>query len=302
MKILLTINKTYRGMLDSNYWYVYEPLMELGHEVYFYDTVDGDPTEQTFHDVIEDFKPDLIFCMMTGDPNIAPNEPWEELLKETHSGRTKTFNWFCDDTWRFDKFSKVACRHFTVCSTPERTHVEKYREIGYNNVIVGNWHANAQYYKPRPFDERDIDISFVGAPTYSRKSFFDSTETPVHYFFKISQEEMFDAHTKTKIGVNLSANDNDPTKSTQMKQRLFEVPAGGGLLFTQYHPGIEEYYEIDKEIMTFESVSEYNQKVKFLLNNHKFLKHISDKGHKRFLKEHDSKIRLGKILKQVMEI
>jgi len=80
------------------------------------------------------------------------------------------------------------------------------------------------------------------------------------------------------------------------------VPAGGGLLFTQYHPGIEEYYEIDKEIMTFESVSEYNQKVKFLLNNHKLLKHISEKGHKRFLKEHDSKIRLDKILKQVMEI
>jgi spore maturation protein CgeB len=302
MKILLTINKTYRGMLDSSYWYVYEPLMELGHEIHFYDTVDGDPSGKSYKQIIEEFKPDLIFCMMTGDPHITPNEPWRELDEETKSGRTKTFNWFCDDTWRFDNFSKIACKSFTVCSTPERGHLEKYHQIGYNNIIVGNWHANSKYYKPKPFKNREFDISFVGAPTNSRKSFFESTEAPIKYFFKLSQEELFAAHTKTKIGVNLSVNDNDPNKSTQMKQRIFEVPAGGGLLLTQYHPGIEEYYEIDKEIITFNSVQEYNKKVKFLLKNHKIIEFISNNGHKRFMREHDSKVRLANILEQVIKI
>jgi len=302
MKILLTINKTYRGMPDSTYWYVYEPLLEMGHDVYFYDTVQGEPSGQSYTSIIESFKPDLAFCVMTGDPYIAPNEPWEELHKETLSGRTKTFNWFCDDTWRFDNFSKIACESFTVCSTPERGHLEKYRQIGYNNIIVANWHANSKYFTPKIFDDRNVDISFVGAPTNSRKSFFESTEVPVKYFFKLSQQELFDAHTKTKIGVNLSVNDNDPNKSTQMKQRIFEIPAGGGLLLTQYHPGIEEYYEIDKEIITFNSVREYNKKVKFLLKNHKIIEFISKNGHKRFIQEHDSKIRLSSVLEQIMKL
>ena len=41
MRILLVANKTYRGLPDSILWYFLEPMNKLGHEVYFYDTVEN---------------------------------------------------------------------------------------------------------------------------------------------------------------------------------------------------------------------------------------------------------------------
>ena len=79
MKILLTTNKTYCGVPDAGQWYTYEPLLELGHEVYWYDTVD--PVEKDYDKILESFKPDLIFCCVTGNPNITPYEPWQQTLQ-----------------------------------------------------------------------------------------------------------------------------------------------------------------------------------------------------------------------------
>ena len=84
-----------------------------------------------------------------------------------------------------------------------------------------------------------------------------------------------------------------------MKQRIFEVPAGGGMLLTQYHEGVEDYFEIDKEIITFRDSDEFCQKAKFLIRNPKISRAIAEKGHNRFIKEHDSIIRLQKTLEKI---
>ena len=122
------------------------------------------------------------------------------------------------------------------------------------------------------------------------------------FYFKLSQEELFDAFCSSKIGVNLSFNENDPLMRTQMKQRMFEIPAGASMMFTQYHEGIEEYYTINKEIITFNSAKEYSEKLNFLLQNKKIAESIARKGHQRFLKAHDSKIRLASVLEQIIKI
>ena len=300
MKILLTLNKTYRDQIDGGYWYVYLPLKQLGHEVYFYDTVN--PAEKDYSKIINDFKPDLIYCCFTGNKHITPYEPWEEVKKETESGRTKTFNWYCDDSWRFDDFSSVTCRHFNVCSTPDPHFIERYRQIDYNNIIAGIWHANVDLYNNMSFENKDIDISFVGALTPSRKTFFETCQLPIQTTSGVTQEKMLEFHSRSKIGINLSTNDNDLFKKTQIKQRIFEIPAAQSLLFTQYHKGIEEFFEVDKEIVTFKTMEECKEKAKFLLKNDRLVEKIAYNGHKRFLAEHESKVRLPKILEKVMEL
>ena len=300
MRILFTSNKTYRGRPDTGHWYVYSPLIELGHEVYWYDTVD--PVERDYNKVIEQFKPDLIFCCMTGDRAITPWEPWENIKGETESGRTKTFNWFCDDTWRFDNFSSKVCHYFNVCSTPEPLYLERFKVAGYDNILLGNWHANSDFYPETKFSEKEIDLSFIGYLTPNRKSFFDRCELPIRNLYGLSNEEMFSAHAQSKMGLNLSRNDNDPLKGTQMKQRMFEVPAGGGLLVTEHHEGIEQFFEIDKEIITFKTSYELSKKVDFLLNKPRVLEKLALNGRKRFLAEHESKLRLGEVLRGIMSI
>ena len=297
MKILLTTNKTYRNSPDVGFWYTYTPLVEMGHEVYWFDTVN--PKDKNYSKIIETFKPDLIFCCMTGDSNITPFEPWEDIKKETDSGRTKTFNWFCDDTWRFDSFSSQACHYFNVCSTPEPTYLQKFRSVGYDKIILGNWYANSKFYPDISFDDKAINISFIGFPTHSRKQFFKNCQLPIKNLHGLTHEQMFETHSNTKIGINLSKNDNDPTGKTQMKQRVFEVVAGAGLLLSQYNEGIEEFFEIDKEIITFKTVDELNKKATFLLKNPKITKKIAQNGHKRFMKDHDAKVRLVRVLEEI---
>jgi spore maturation protein CgeB len=281
------------------YWYVYQPLKELGHEVLWYDTVN--PEIKDYTKVLESFKPDLAFCCFTGDPSIAPYEPWLEVAKETESGRTKTFNWFCDDTWRFESFSSKVCRFFVACSTPEPNYLEKYHSIGYSNIILGNWHANSLYYPKIKFDDKSIDICFLGNLTPSRKLFLDDSSLPITNIYGIPTKKVFQTHSKTKIGLNFSINDNDPMRKTQMKQRIFEVPAGGGLLITEYHKGIEEFFDLDKDIVTFKTRYEFDEKVKFLLSKPKIVQTMAANGYKRFIQEHDSKIRIGKVLNGIQE-
>ena len=300
MKILLVANKTYRGTPDSIWWYFWEPLIKLGHEVYFYDTVSGDE-EGPFAEIVTRFQPDLIFCILTGNKNITPKEPWDELLEITQKGITKTFNWYCDDTWRFDNFSSISCGYFHVCSTPERSYMDRYRQIGYNNIILGNWHANHEYYPVVPFKEKTIEASFIGAPNASRKSFFDLAEVDIEYFYGLTQQELFNTFSNSKISVNLSVNNNDPDKKTQMKQRIFEIPAGAGLLVTEYHEGIEEYYDIDKEIITFSTIQEFKEKMNFFKSRSKIVEKIAMAGHKRFLKQNTSEKRLAGVVEEIMK-
>ena len=311
MKILLTTNKTYRGLPDLGEWYLNQPLTELGHEVYWYDTVN--PEMKDYKKIIENFKPDLIFSCLTGNRAITPYEPWDEIQEETKSGRTKTFNWFCDDTWRFESpdpsspvsGSRKTCRVFTACSTPEPDFVQKYKDSGYKNILLATWHANSKFYSPLPWAKREHPLLFIGAMNAGRDNFFKRAADRgirLDAASGMPNEQMFELHSNVKIGINMSINFNDPLNRSQMKQRVFEIAAGRGMMFSQYHKGIEEFFEIDKEVVMFKTPDEFASKAKFLTENDSVAAKIAEKGHERFLAEHDSKVRLSKLLKQIKEI
>jgi len=297
MKILLVVNKTYHGREDGGHWNLYTPLLNLGHDVEWYDTVAPD---FDFQEKVESWRPDLIFCCMTGDPNIAPHEPWEEIRMETETGRTRTFNWFCDDTWRFDSFSKTACRNFNVCSTPEPNYLDKYRSIGYNNIILGCWHVNGGLYFPEM--RKDKDVSFIGNMTPSRTAFFSALDIEgIDIVGGVSMENLFAEHSRTKIGINLSKNDNDPAGGTQMKQRPFEIAAGGAMVLTEHHDALSNFFEIDREIVTFKTAHECKAKLTWLIQHPSSAAEIAKNGHERFMREHESHVRLKSVLKEIME-
>lgn len=305
MKIVMVWNKTLkRGdihKIDIGFWNTYYSLLQLGHEVYFYDT--ASVPEKPLSNVIEDFKPELIYCCMTGDTSLTPYEPWEDLSTEKDKGRCKTFNWFCDDTWRFDSFSSKVCNIFHACSTVEKDYVEKFKEIGYNNIIHAMWHTNLDFY-PK-VTNKDIDISFCGIPNVERQSFtnaLNNQDLSVKYEYGISHEDMCELFSRSKISLNFSKNMTLTPPKRQIKARLFEVPAGNALLCTEETPNLEEYYKIDEEVVTFSSPLELYEKCSYLLKNQNVLKRMSQNGFNRFKKEHESKQRLPKILDKIMKL
>ena len=119
--------------------------------------------KKDFDKIINLFQPDLIFSIVCGDKNVTPYEPLEQIKEITKKGNIKTFNWFCDDTWRFDNFSKYICSYFNICSTPELSYINKYKNIGYNNILIGQWHVNESYITNS--DTKQFELGFCGGLT-----------------------------------------------------------------------------------------------------------------------------------------
>ena len=86
-------------------------------------------------------KPDLCFFFL------FENEIRKEIIKKI-SQRFLTFNWFADDHWRFENFSKYYAPYFHWVATTDSQAVEKYHQIGYKNVIKTQWACNHFLYKP----------------------------------------------------------------------------------------------------------------------------------------------------------
>lgn len=286
-KILLVSPKTYRGRFDISFWNFYIPLLEMGYDVEYFDTF-----RQKAED-IDGSKYDLVFCILTNNPNFS--EPTSEQLV---SWDTITLNWFCDDSWRFWNFSLKVAHNFDYVVTTEPTFVEEYKKLDYENVILSNWHANPTVYIPSSY--KTHDVCFIGAPTQERLNFIaalEKNDIPVKTFDRLlAFEDMCLEIASSKIALNFSKNENND--KTQMKARMFEVPALRTLLVTEYHPGIEEYYT-DKEIVTFKTEQEMINKVRFLLNKPNLIPVMSENGYSRFLKDHTSQKRLREVLDAV---
>ena len=289
--------------LDGAHWNLYTPLKDLGHEVYFYDTVA--PQESNFSQLVDSFKPDLIFCCLTNDKKIAPHEPWEELIKYNDSGLVKTFNWFCDDTWRFETFSKHTCHFFTVCSTPEVAYIEKFKtEANYPNIILGLWHSNIDFYPKEKVDKK-YDILLCGHLNQDRVGFLKYLAQKgigVQHAHGLEYEEMLRRLAEARIGINFSKNFNGLHPVLQLKGRMFEVPGAKSLLLTEYAPGLEYHYDIDKDIITFESPQEMYEKTKKLLENPGAAEIIAMNGYNRFMRDHESHVRLKNVLEEINKI
>ena len=305
MKIVIVANKTLpskngRFIDPISYDYVYKNFIKLGHETIFYDTIEKQ--SQALIDLVKEEKPDLLFCCMTGDPRLTPYEPWDDIKYITKNNLTKTFNWFCDDAWRFNNFSSKVCWFFHFCSTPEEYCVEKYKKIGYKNVISGFWHADSELFEQNV--EKDIDVSFCGQLHSDRHkiiSYLRNQGINVQHFSGITTDEMKNVILRSKIGINFSKNFNARPPVLQVKGRMAEVIAGKTLLVTEYAPGLERHFKIDNEIICFKSPDEAFKKITFLLKNENVMNKIADNGYKRFLKDHDTRVRLKQILDFVNE-
>jgi len=151
-------------------------------------------------------KPDLVFFVLFTD------EIRQETLR-TLSQEFVTYNWFCDDHWRFSSFS----RHYAPClqyvSTTDRDALPRYARIGYDHVLLTQWACNNFDYIKRDGSAMTIDVSFVGQPHGNRRSvkrYLERSGIKVTAFGqgwengRISQGEMIRVFNESRINLNLS--------------------------------------------------------------------------------------------------
>jgi len=152
-------------------------------------------------------KPDLCFFCLFGE------ELKKEIIKEiTKKSGAITLNWFTDDHWRFDNFSKYWAFCFNWIATTDSNAPEKYLKTGYKNAIKTQWACNHFLYKPFS-SEKKYDASFVGQPHGNRKKIINRIrKSGININCRgrgwengrISQEEMIKIFSQSKINLNLT--------------------------------------------------------------------------------------------------
>ena len=89
--------------------------------------------------------------------------------------------------------------------------------------------------------------------------------------------------------------------SRQMKeavnQRVFDVPACGAFILTDYQKGLDELFDVGKEMIVYRDKDEIPGLVKYYLDNPEKREAVAKKGAERVLKEHTYKHRLDVIIR-----
>ena len=81
------------------------------------------------------------------------------------------------------------------------------------------------------------------------------------------------------------------TKDEAANMRLFEATGVGAALLTDHKSNLSDFFDIDKEVVTYKTKEEAREKATYLLNNPTVSDEIGKAGQKRVLKDHTFKNR-----------
>ena len=86
-----------------------------------------------------------------------------------------------------------------------------------------------------------------------------------------------------------------------VNQRVFDVPACGGFVLTDYREQMEDLFDLDTEVAVYTAPDEIPEMVKKFLGAPKIRKKITQAAHKRILAHHTYEIRLTKLVATMRE-
>jgi spore maturation protein CgeB len=293
----------------------------MGHDVTAFDFMertkrDGrDRMRRALIATAAELEPDVaFFCLFTDELDAATIEA------VGREGGCPTVNWFADDHWRFESFSRHIAPAFTVAVTTDEDTLPRYREAGIDNVLLSQWACNRHAYT-KVSDTLEHAVTFVGQPHGNRPETIERLRAAGHEVEcwghgwprgRLDQEGMVRVFSTSAVNLNL-ANSSDPPntlrvrvgrllgrgpsgpKPPQIKGRNFEVPGCGGFLLTERVPHLERYFRYDEEIGVYGDVDELVEKVGWWLEHPDERAAVAEAGYRRVLAEHTYDHRFAEI-------
>lgn len=297
------------------------PLKDLGHDVILYDwKIEGFDQYDKDWDEAEGGKYEMnlklvdlvkqknkikkinLFFSYLSDPVI---KPW--VITEISLLGIPTLNFSCNDIFGFERGHSKTSPIFDLNWTTHKAALPNYKSVGAKAVCIPHG-INPKFYKleSKQIPQFTYDVSFVGQLYGYRGEFLSqlvNQRLSYGILGKISFPRMLQTYLETKINVNFSgapgANFNSNNKFLRLRD--FEVIATGGLYMTERCNFIQELYEEDKEIIFYDSVEEFIDKVKFYSNdkNRTKAKEIAKAGQRKCLSEYNCEKIFERVFKEL---
>jgi spore maturation protein CgeB len=294
----------------------------MGHEVVAFDFMErakaaGKPKmRRELLAAAQEAKPDVaFFCLFTDELDPATIEAID----------APTVNWFADDHWRFDSFSRHMAPAFDLAVTTDAASLPKYQAAGLEDkVLLSQWACN-RYAYDRVSDAIEHDVTFVGQPHGNRQEIIDRITGAGHavecWGFgwpqgKLDHDGMVRVFSTSRVNLNLSNSSTPPNtlrvrvgrllgrgpkgpQPPQIKGRNFEVPGCGGFLLTENVPQLDRYFELGREVAVYDGPDDLVEQVGYWLEHDDERAAVADAGYRRVLAEHTYDHRFEEIFRRL---
>jgi spore maturation protein CgeB len=283
----------------------------MGHAVTAYDFM-----ERTTRDGVTQMRTDLVSLAAETQPELAFFFLFTDQLDVPtieavgRAGDCPTVNWFADDHWRFEGFTRHFAPAFDLAVTTDADSLQKYHSLADTRVHLSQWACN-RYAYGKVTDELKHDITFVGQPHGDRKQIVaglqDAGLEVECWGFgwpagPLEHAGMVDVFASSRVNLNLSNSSQvpgvkarvrrmlrlrpPPPRPPQIKGRNFEVPGCGGFLLTERLPHLEDYFELEREVAVFEQSDDLAEQARHWLEHDEQRRAVADAGHRRVMAEH----------------
>lgn len=286
MRILLAIAQFDYGKPELGPSYEHSawvtPLARLGHEVSLFDTFGAESSDgpeavgAALERAVRTHEPELTLMMLLND---------EVDLRSVDRIRENTIvaNWFSDDTWRFNGFSRKIAHHFDwVVTTSQEAH-ERYQHLPGVRAYYRPWGYNADYFCPVQVDQK-YDVGFIGQRYGRRGQLIEQLESTGLSVLargggwpagRIEQADLAFCFSKTKINLSFLESSAGPLRRRgllfrgswkvdqlfnryvssppkQLKARPFEITGCGAFVLTNVCPELSDFFRLEEEVGTFQ--------------------------------------------------
>jgi len=143
------------------------------------------------------------------------------------------------------------------------------------------------------FFKNKYKIKFFGQKIKKEESFYGILNK-----FHSGERVYFEDFKKVCIGSKIIVDIGSNTSIEEIgaiSQKVFMITGCGGFLISHYIRGIEDFFEIGKEIEVFKNLDELFKKIDYYMKNEEERREIAKKGMERTLREHTYKKRIEKI-------
>lgn len=130
------------------------------------------------------------------------------------------------------------------------------------------------------------------------------TNSNTHNLVKVDYRGSLDYWTqmpKVFYGSRINLNFTIPNIKSGIPLRVWDVLGAEGFLMTNYQPELEMYFELDKDLVVFESRRELVKKAGYYLEHEDQRLCIAKNGHEKVKKYHSYEIRMRQMMEQLAD-